>query len=61
MTEIAIHQLEAIGRDQRQTVFGRMLDRYKRRRDATVLARLDDHILQDIGLSRYDIEMLAKS
>jgi uncharacterized protein YjiS (DUF1127 family) len=61
MTELASFLQTAIARDPSLSHFRRLMDMYRRRRDPATLAKLDDHILRDIGLTRYDIEVLANS
>ncbi len=36
-------------------IFDRLLDRLERRRELTVLARMDERALRDIGLTRSDL------
>jgi uncharacterized protein YjiS (DUF1127 family) len=61
MTELIASYGKELPGDQKQQFFRRIIERYRRRRDAALLAKLDDHILTDIGLTRFDIDMLARS
>jgi uncharacterized protein YjiS (DUF1127 family) len=61
MTELAAPAQIAIARDQALPLFRRIIERHQRRRDARLLAKLDDRMLRDIGLTRHDIEQLGKS
>lgn len=44
--------------DASRSMIAAMQDAHARRRDASVLARLDDRLLRDIGMSRADIHGL---
>lgn len=61
MTELAAPVQRACARDQALPLFRRIMEQHRRRRDARMLAKLDDRMLRDIGLTRYDIELLARS
>ena len=41
-------------------MFGWLAAALRRRRGRKELARLDDHLLRDVGLTRHDIERRAK-
>jgi uncharacterized protein YjiS (DUF1127 family) len=61
MTAIHANNRRATSRNEGLGIFDCMRRRYQRRRDARVLAKLDDRMLRDIGLSRHDIDMMSKS
>jgi uncharacterized protein YjiS (DUF1127 family) len=61
MTELSSPVEIMVARDRARPLLQRIMEKYRRRRDARLLAKLDDHMLRDIGLTRYDVELLARS
>jgi uncharacterized protein YjiS (DUF1127 family) len=56
MQDYALHQAQVSESLPGHGVLGRLLRNWQARRSVSQLAKLDDHLLHDIGLTRADVE-----
>ena len=56
MREYALHQAQQLGSPSSQGFLTRLWESWKSRRMVARLAEFDDHLLQDIGVTRANVE-----
>ena len=59
MRDYALHQAQVSGNIAGAGLLSRLIENWRARKAVAALAKLDDFMLRDIGVSRAEINMLA--